>query len=344
MKAIRNSRLINQLLVGQGVLIACMGVTLIASAYFFAPSIFDRHMRQAGVATSSVKTHLFEAFSLSFTLSLMIAVLTSLAVAAVIAWYLVRRIGGPIDSLAERTQAMSQAISKSQSDQERMLRDLAHELRTPISTIGALVDGIEDGLVEADAHAWGTIRDQLGRLNRLSRDVREISISDNQVLANDTLVCDPLVLGQSAISAWKAQFEKKGVVLQYLGLPGCNSVEVDPVRVGQILGNLLENALRQTPVSGIVRLIVKPALKSVCFEVSDTGEGISQEQLPHIFDRLYRGDTARRGQETGSGLGLTIARSIAESHHGTLSASSGGLGMGASFVLTLPTISSPHHS
>ena len=340
MKSTRNSKLINQLLVGQGVLIACMGVTLIASAYFFAPSIFDRHMREAGVATSSVKTHVFEAFSLAFTLALVIAVLTSLAVAAVIAWYLVRRIGGPIDSLAKKTQAMSQAISQSQSDQERMLRDLAHELRTPISTIGALVDGIEDGVIQADAHAWGTIRDQLGRLNRLSRDVRDISISENQVLTNDTLLCDPLVLGQSSISAWQAPFEKKGVVLKFLGRQGCDFIKVDPARIGQILSNLLENALRHTPESGIVCLTVEPAAKGVIFEVSDTGDGIAADQLPHIFDRLYRGDAARHVQASGSGLGLTIARSIAETFKGTLTASSGGLGLGASFILTLPTSTS----
>ena len=338
MKGKRKTRLINQLLVGQGVLITCMAVTLVVAAYFFAPSIFDRHMREAGVATSSVRTHVFEAFSLAFTLSLIIAVFTSLAVAAVIAWYLVRRIGGPIENLADETQTLSLAMSKSQSDQERMLRDLAHELRTPISTIGALVDGIEDGVISGDAHAWKTIRDQLGRLNRLSRDARDISTSASQIVANEALICDPLVLGQSAISAWKAQFEKKGVALQYIGRQDCNPVHVDPVRVGQILGNLLDNALRHTPKFGTVRVIVEPTSRGVTFNVTDTGDGISKDQLPLIFDRLFRGDSARHAGETGSGLGLTIARSIAESHGGTLTASSEGLGKGASFVLTLSDV------
>lgn len=342
MKRHKKSRLINQLLVGQGVLIACMGVTLVVSAYFFAPSIFDRHMREAGVATSSVKTHVFEAFSLAFTLSLVIAIFTSLAVAAVIAWYLVRRIGGPIENLANETQALSLAMSKNQSDQERMLRDLAHELRTPISTIGALVDGIEDGVIAGDAHAWQTIRDQLGRLNRLSRDARDISLSANQVGADETLVCDPLVLGQSAISAWKAPFEKKGVTLEFVGRQGCDSVKVEPERIGQVLGNLLENALRHTPASGNVRLIVEPNERGVTFEVTDSGDGIGLEQLPQIFDRLFRGDSARHAGDTGSGLGLTIARSIAESHGGTLTASSEGLGKGTSFVLTLPAFKPLH--
>ena len=315
-----------------------MGVTLLVSSYFFAPSIFDRHMREAGVATSSVKTHVFEAFSLAFTLSLVIAVFTSLAVAAVIAWYLVRRIAGPMEKLADETQTMSLAMSKSRSDQERMLRDLAHELRTPISTIGALVDGIEDGVIAGDAHAWQTIRDQLGRLNRLSRDARDISVPGSQVIANELLVCDPFVLGQSAISAWKTQFEKKGVALQFVGRQGCNVVNVDPTRVGQILGNLLENALRHTPKSGSVRLTVEPTAHGVTFEVTDTGDGIASDQLPHIFDRFFRGDSARHAGETGSGLGLTIARSIAENHGGTLTAFSEGSGKGASFVLTLPTV------
>jgi signal transduction histidine kinase len=217
-----------------------------------------------------------------------------------------------------------------------MLRDLAHELRTPIATIGAMVDGIEDGLVKGDAHSWNTIRDQLNRLNRLSRDVRDVSHSYDQTLSNLKAPVKPDEIGNSAIAAWAARFEKKGVRLELEASGDAPLIHADPLRIGQILSNLLENALRHTPKSGQVELSIGSVNGQVIFSVHDNGEGISASQLPLIFDHLYRGDSARHSGDSGSGLGLTIARSIAESHSGTLTASSHGRGQGSTFILMIP--------
>jgi signal transduction histidine kinase len=323
-------------------------------------------MREAGVDTSAVKTHVFEAFSLAFSFSLAIAMLTSLIIAGVIAWYFARRVSGPIERMAlvaetlstdgghaienlettspemERLASalsnISHQLSKSQDDQRRMLRDLAHELRTPISTIRALIDGIEDGIVQGDAHSWNTIRDQLERLNRLSHDVRDVSQPHDSFLNNQEVSIFPPNIAHSAISAWQAQFEKKGVSLSLHYDNPIPEIIVDPIRIGQVLSNLLENALRHTPAAGTARLIIESVHGGVSFEVRDSGEGITTSQMPHIFDRLYRGDMARTAGDSGSGLGLSIARNIAESHHGTLTAMSEGLGKGSSFVLTIPVL------
>ncbi len=110
----------------------------------------------------------------------------------------------------------------------------------------------------------------------------------------------------------------------------------DPQRIGQVLGNLLDNALRHTPAGGTVTVTAGPAGAGVQFVVTDTGEGIPTEHLPHVFERFYRADAARDRDHGGSGIGLAIARVIATAHHGTITADSPGEGRGATFTLTLP--------
>ena len=364
MKDSRRPRLISQLLIGQIVLLAVTGVTLIGTASIVAPSIFRRHMMEAGIDTSAAQAHISEAFSGAFSFSLVIATLASLLISGIIAWYLMRRITQPIEILANAAEAlalggrqvnisargsspeidrlanaltgMAEELSKVQDEQARMLRDLAHELRTPIATIGALVDGIEDGVVEANAHSWNTIRDQVERLNRLSRDVRDVSHSSDQTLSTQKVLIDPSDLGRSAIAAWNSRFESRGVLLEGSMHSNLPMIEVDPTRIGQVLSNLLENSLRHTPRAGKVQLIVEPVIDGVEFSVRDSGDGIAAKHLHLIFERLYRGDISRGSGDSGSGLGLTIARSIAESHSGTLTAFSEGRGRGSVFKLTLP--------
>lgn len=364
MKPRRKLRLVSQLLLGQIVLIVIAGFTLIGTAFLLAPAIFKRHMLEAGIDSSSAQTHMSEAFASAFSFSLAIAMLASFVVAGIIAWYLMRRIsqpieslaiaaenlstkGGPlhvnlgsstpeIDRLAEALTKVSGDLAKIEEDQSRMLRDLAHELRTPISIIGALVDGIEDGVVKGDAHSWNTIRDQLSRLNRLSRDVRNVSYSHEQTLNNLKVAVNPVNIARSAVAAWQSPFERKGVVLKLRYDKAIPAIQADPIRIAQVLSNLLENALRHTHTEGLVELIIDQVDGGVTFTVRDNGEGISGYQMPHIFNRLYRGDMARAAADSGSGLGLSIARNIAESHHGTLVAMSEGPGRGSSFILTIP--------
>jgi len=360
----RKRALVVQLLLGQSILIGVAGVTLIGTALLLAPPIFLRHMREAGIDTTAAQKHISEAFAGAFSISIGISMGTSLIVVGILAWYMMKRITQPIESLAILAEAlalgapsigmvitsstpeierlataltgMAKELSDSQEEQARMLRDLAHELRTPIATIGALVDGFEDGVVEVNAHSLKTIRDQLDRLNRLSRDVRDVSDSYDQALSTDKASADPLETGLAAISAWMPRYEKKGVLLEMKSEGAIPSLNIDPLRVGQILSNLLENALRHTPASGKVTLTVVNTDDAVSFSIQDSGEGIAPHQLPHIFERLYRGDNARRSGDAGSGLGLSIARRIAESHGSSLTAASEGLGHGSTFTLTFP--------
>ncbi|MBF8252753.1 MAG: histidine kinase [Actinobacteria bacterium] len=352
------------MLIGQGALIAVNGVILVATALALAPSIFSGHLTEAGVTSASTRDHVTDAYITSFQFSLVSAAVISVVVSGALAWYFVLRIVRPIDEVTTFAQSlasgdvnarsplsnssselekltsalaeMSVDLTKSREELARMLSDLAHELRTPISTVLAIVDGIEDQVVTPDAHTWQTIRDQLERVNRLSRDVREVSNNSEKILSKLTIEIEPKTIASSAFAAWSPKMIGKGVTFELDLEEDLPKLHVDPQRVGQVLSNLLENALRHTPASGSVKLSSKQLGDFVLFTVNDSGEGIEQHQLPLIFDRLYRGDAARHSGDTGSGLGLTIAKSIAQSHGGKLTASSAGRDLGSIFTLSLP--------
>ena len=138
----------------------------------------------------------------------------------------------------------------------------------------------------------------------------------------------------AATEAHKEAYATKGVALTMDADPGL-AVDVDRQRMGQVLGNLLTNALRHTPPGGRVTLEARQGPSKVTLRVADTGEGISPEHLPHIFERFYRGDTARDRDHGGSGVGLAISRALVQAHGGTLTATS--TTAGATFTIDLPT-------
>ena len=143
----------------------------------------------------------------------------------------------------------------------------------------------------------------------------------------------------SAAQAKREAFARQGVELDVRADTAPDvTVAADPRRVGQVLDNLLANALRHTPPGGSVRLFARTVHDVVEIVVADTGDGMSADQLPHVFERFYRGDTARDRERGGSGLGLAISRAIADAHQGSLVADSPGPDHGSTFTLTLPLL------
>lgn len=353
-----------QMLVGQSFLILINGLILVVTAFVISPSIFSKHLNAAGVTSQNAQAHITAAYISSFNVSLIIAAFTSIIISGGLAWYFMLRIVQPIKSvtafaetlasgdldaqapfgnsipelnrLAEALEGMSLDLATGREEQSRMLSDLAHELRTPIATVLAIVDGIEDDVILPDGHTWKTMRDQLERVNRLSRDVREVSQNSEKVLSTMTTAVDPGIIASAAFAAWAPRIEHKGITFELELEPTLPLINVDQQRVGQVLSNLLENALRYTATEGRVQLSARKLGDLILFTVIDSGQGIEPHQMPHIFNRLYRGDVARHSGDSGSGLGLTIARSIAESHGGTLTATSAGRDLGSTFTLTLP--------
>lgn len=355
--------LVTRLTLAQVLVIAAGSLTLAVTGALVAPGLFRTHLAQAGTVEPTVRIHVEEAFVSSVLLSLAVATAAALLAAGILSWLLVRRIATPVRQLAAAADAvalgryevsvptmafgreleqlsqafthMAHRLADTDAARTRMLADLTHELRTPLATLTAYIDGVEDGIIEPDSAAWSTMRNQVERLRRLATDLRQVAdAQEGPDLHLHTV--DPVALARQAVAAATPGYTAKHVELTYQGPERAPSLNGDPDRLSQVIANLLDNALRHTPSGGHVQLQLAQAGTRLALTVTDDGEGLPTDQLETIFERFHRADTARAGHDGGSGLGLTIARAIVHSHRGTLTAASGGPGLGATFTISLP--------
>jgi two-component system OmpR family sensor kinase/two-component system sensor histidine kinase BaeS len=225
------------------------------------------------------------------------------------------RESGPSDvrRLARAFNAMSSRLEADADERRQLLADVSHELRTPLSVIQGNVEGILDGLYPADRAHLEPILDEIGLLERLVDDLRTISLAETGGLR---LHREPTEVGEllnEVVAAFETRAEAAGIALRDDVTPGIPTLDLDPTRMRQVLGNLVTNALRVTPRGGEIVLAAAPQGEAVRIEVRDTGPGMAADVLPHVFDRFYRA-----GDSTGSGLGLPIARSLVEVHGGAI--------------------------
>ncbi len=359
--------LATRLLAAQSLVLLAGALTtwLVASAV--APGIFHDHLLQAGVAhTTDEAGHVEEAFASALIIALVVALLVSVTVALAVTWYFTRRVqrsvaavaasasaiaegrhgsrvpspalGGEFDQLAGTVNQLAQRLEAVETTRRRMLADLAHEMRTPLATIDAHLEAIEDGVRELDEPTLSVLRSSTHRLGRLAQDVTAVSRAEEGQLEMSPRPTNPRALVDGAAVAARDAFDTKGVRLATAAV-ATPLVSADAERMAQVLGNLLDNALRHTPAGGSVTLATASSdPRWVEITVSDTGEGIEPEALGHIFDRFYRADLARTRDRRGSGIGLTISRALVEAHGGGISARSAGKGAGATFVVRLPAL------
>lgn len=351
---------------------AVVALAIVASAGLVAslvgPPLFHAHLLQSGQAEESPDlAHIEQAFASASMISLSVGLLVAMVGALVISWTLARRIGLPLDSLTraatrlshgdysaraavrergpefttlgEAFDLMADRLENTEATRRRLLSDLAHEMRTPIATLSAHLEAEADGVLEWNAQARGIVEQQAERLRRLVRDLDEVSRAEECRMALDTGPHFIAELVDASLAQARQPFAEKGVHLSRSVEPA--QVEADPARIGQVLTNLLNNALRHTPAGGSVSVVAVPVGEQVRITVADDGAGITPEQLPHVFERFYRGDSARASDAGGSGIGLTIARAIADGHGGSLTATSPGPGQGSVFTLLLPQSGSP---
>lgn len=366
MRPYRSAGLATRLMFLLVLVIAVGSVTLVVATDLLAPGLFRSHLMRSGERSPMVLHHAEQAFNSAFTISLSLATLAALAAAGLVSWFLVRRVAHPVQELAHAADAvaagnyrvevpaadfsselqrlsaafthMAGRLADTDAARSRLLSDLAHELRTPLATLEAYLDGIEDGVVSDDAASREVMRTQLRRLRRLATDVREVAAAEEDALTLELAPCDPTELVQTAVAAVGPRYQHQAVDLRLEAGP-LPTVTADAERLQQVLSNLLDNALRHTPSGGHVSVRANAASggAAVRIVVSDDGEGLPADQLQAVFQRFHRADAARASHEgEGSGLGLTIARAIITAHRGTLVADSEGMGLGATFTVTLP--------
>ncbi|MCD1144934.1 HAMP domain-containing histidine kinase [Kocuria sp. LUK] len=244
-------------------------------------------------------------------------------------------LGPEFDSLTRSFNDMAARLDTVESTRRRMLADLAHEMRTPLATLKGHLEGVQDGVLEWDERTARILDAQIARLERLARDIRSLTQAEEATLHLRPVPVDPAELAAQAVAAAAPAASARHVTLHARGTPG-TTVPLDPERTGQVLGNLLENALRHTPAGGNVTVTTEHGRGEVVVTVADTGEGIDAEHLPHVFERFYRGPPGREASRSGSGLGLAISKALVEAQGGTLEADSPGPGAGAVFRIRWP--------
>jgi signal transduction histidine kinase len=242
------------------------------------------------------------------------------------------REAGPRDlrRLARAFNAMSTRLEHDEAQRRQLLADVSHELRTPLSVIQGTVEGILDGLYPADRAHLEPILEETQLLERLVEDLRTLSLSETGSLRLHREPTDLAELLAESVAAFRAKADAASVALSSSVDDDLPVLELDQSRIRQVIGNLLDNAVRLTPSGGSVKIRAAAAKDGVTIDVTDSGPGIAADVLPRIFDRFYRA-----GERGGSGLGLPIARSLVEAHGGSITASSQP-GHGTTISIRLP--------
>ncbi len=242
-----------------------------------------------------------------------------------------------IGQLSAAFNLMAADLARAEKARRNQTADVAHELRTPLTVIQGALEAMLDGVYPTDRENLQAALAQTHTLSRLVEDLRLLALADAGQLRLHT---SPLDLGpflREMIETHRVRAQERGVGLALEMPSSLPLVGADRDRLAQVMGNLLNNALRYVPEEGHVTVHAETQGREVIVAVADDGPGVPTEDMPHLFERFWRGDRARRRATGGSGLGLTIARSLVEAHGGRLWAESVE-GEGSTFAFALPVL------
>ena len=334
---------------------------LVLTALFLAPLSF-KHLLQGMMMQGMMEDFLRYAFAQTLHASIWIAVVAAAGLAAATSFLLAGRLAGllvrfgvvstaiasgdfsqhleeegPVEiaELARSFNRMAKGLDDARQARRELTANVLHELGTPLSVLQGYLEGMQDGVVATDDASLKTLRQEVERLARLVHDLRLVEqAEEGRLYLAFQEVALHAFLGETG-RKFLPRYAAEGVTLQV----DCSEVwpvRADPDRLGQVLDNLLENALDHTPSGGRVTLAATTEDESVRLSVSDTGEGITPEHLTRIFGRFYRVEADRSRRRGGSGLGLAIAKSLVEAQGGQIQATSKP-GCGSVFSFTLPS-------
>jgi signal transduction histidine kinase len=242
------------------------------------------------------------------------------------------------NGMAARLQDSMEIIRRDRDRSRDFLADVSHELRTPIAALRTFNDLLREGALQDSTAADEFLESsaqQIDRLEWLAQNLLELSKLDSGLLQLDLRPDDMRACVESAVEQAEAAARKRGVALT-VGVPDRPlRVRHDPQRIGQVVANLVGNALKFSPRGGTVTVTLAPHREGARIVVADTGVGIDASELPHIFERFYRGSRSNEARASGSGLGLAIVKSIIDMHGGRIAVESR-LGVGTTFTVTLP--------
>ena len=248
-------------------------------------------------------------------------------------------VGGPgeLGELARAFDMMADTVARSERERRNLTADVAHELRTPLAALQAGLEELRDGLVEPSPQGLAGLHDQSLRLGRVVSDLAELSAVEASAVSVQRTEVDLTQVARDELAVHDSQLRAAGLVeVSRLDRPVL--VRVDSDRVHQAVGNLLANAARYCRPGDKVAVVVRAEGDDAVLDVVDSGPGIAADELPHVFDRLWRGRDAQ--QVAGSGIGLAVAREIVRAHAGTIEAASPE-GAGTTITIRLPLSRQP---
>ena len=353
-------KLSTRLLLANLLVLGAGGIAFSVTFRVLASEIFDDRLRRGGPGgPAGGGQGLLEAFGDSVDIALAVSMAVGVVIATVVAFFVARAMSKPIARIRETTRAiaggdyaqrvesaevmeldvlgedvneLARTLEETEQRRASLLSDVTHELRTPLASIDGFVEGVVDGVFSTD-EMYTAVTEETARLLRLVEDLSVLSKTSEHSL---TLDLAPVRLSEvvtGAVEQLRPQYAERGATVE-VDVDADSVVTGDDNKLRQVIVNLLSNALGHVDEGGTVRVLVDEAPDAATVAVIDDGEGILSEDLDRVFDRFFRGSSAHR--RAGTGLGLAVARGIAEAHGGTLTVTSDGPGMGAIFTLSLP--------
>ena len=352
-------------------------VVLATSVSLVLPGAFERHLAGMGDMMGMMggdhgMDNLFQGFRDGVYEALLLAALAASAAAVVAGLFITRQIIAPIRALSQASRRiaagrynervdltgenpndmdelgrlaqdfnhMAENLEQTEALRRQLIGDVSHELRTPLSAIKGSMEALIDGVLPAEPETFEHIYQEADRLQRLVNDLQELSQVEAGAFKLDL---QPLLLSdllKTAKIRLDRQYAEKGVRLEINVPVDLPEIMADADRLSQVLFNLVGNALQYTPAGGQVTVAARRLGDEVLVSVQDTGIGIAAVHLPHVFNRFYRADRSRARVSGGSGIGLTIAKHLVETHGGRIWVESPGEGQGSTFTFTLPVAKS----
>jgi signal transduction histidine kinase len=326
-------------------LVTAVAVIIIAIGVLgVAQATFDRLMLEAGQSAATARAMFDHSVVPVFVVAAAIAAAVSLLLAALLAIWL----AGPLDDIARAArrvargdykarvqrkgpdEVMSLADSFNQmaetlDQQERMRREFivnaAHELNTPLTNLQGYLEALRDGVIAPSSEQFQSLHEEVNRLVRLSQSLHALALDTGPTSERPLQTVDLVPAVRAALELARPAFDGKAIQVD-LQLPDRLPARAEPDQLAQVLANLLQNASRYTPDGGVVTVTAEAGRSDVLVSVSNTGDGIPQQDLPHIFERFYRVEKSRDRARGGAGIGLAIVKQLVESTGGRVGAES----------------------
>jgi signal transduction histidine kinase len=328
-------------------IVAFVAIAVIAvGVLVVAQSTFDRLMVQAGASAVDAQAMFDHSVTTIFGAAVLIAAAISVAVAVVLAAWLSRPVremalaaeriaggnyatrvpgSGPneLASLADSFNRMAQSLAEQEQQRTDFIANAAHELRTPLTNLQGYLEALRDGVIAPTPEQFRSLHEEAQRLVRLSRSLESLALNQR---AEDAVRCENVDVAQAIRSAYEVArpaFEAKAIDVD-VTLPESLLARAEPDGLAQVLANLLQNASRYTPQGGSAAIRASGHRSRVVVTVSNTGEGIPDVDLPHVFERFYRVEKSRDAARGGAGIGLAIVKQLVEASGGRVGADSDG--------------------